>query len=233
LGSTLCDEGGSEIGKLLRLQSEELISGLGCLQGARCRLAGADQRVDARLGVTEVRDDTGLHRQGILERADAVLPSRIRIGDHAGVVALQGGTSVAIGECALDRLHVEGDPLGLAEQSPGRIDLALQRGQGRLRQAGQVLGLIDEAGRLLLDLRDLIVDLLQRTSGLEDVRRVVGRIVDDPAELSMGGRCEDRCRQWQAGNGAGEHGTAQHGHGHRTGPFSDCDGFSVQGAEHP
>src|SRR3546814_21064640 len=71
------------------------------------------------------------------------------------------------------------DALGLAQQLPGPINLLLKRRERRDRQAGEILRLVDEAGRLVLDLLDLVVDLLQRAGRLQDVRRLVGRVIDD------------------------------------------------------
>src|SRR3546814_5152485 len=60
------------------------------------------------------------------------------------------------------------DALGLAQQLPGLINLLLKRRERRDRQAGEILRLVDEAGRLVLDLLDLVVDLLQRAGRLQD-----------------------------------------------------------------
>src|SRR3546814_4911538 len=86
------------------------------------------------------------------------------------MVAGERTALVAAFERLLDALHIIGDALGLAQQLPGLINLLLKRRERRDRQAGEILRLVDEAGRLVLDLLDLVVDLLQRAGRLQDVR---------------------------------------------------------------
>src|SRR3546814_10015256 len=62
--------------------------------------------------------------------------------------------------------------------------LLLKRLDRRDRQTGKIAGLVDEAGRLVLDLLDLVVDLLQRPGGGQHVLRVVaGRSEEHTSEL--------------------------------------------------
>jgi hypothetical protein len=56
-------------------------------------------------------------------------------------------------------------------------NLLLQRLDRRDRQTGKISGLVDEAGRLVLDLLDLVVDLLQRPGGGQYVLRVVAGVI--------------------------------------------------------
>ena len=65
------------------------------------------------------------------------------------------------------------------------VDRLLELGQRRIRQARQVLGLVDEHVGLVLQAVNLVVDLLQRARGGEHVLREVAGIVDD--QLRAGG----------------------------------------------
>src|SRR3546814_18756662 len=51
---------------------------------------------------------------------------------------------------------------------------------------------MDQTGRLVLKRRDLVVDLLKRPRGSQQILGVVGGVVDDPAELRVGGRGHKR-----------------------------------------
>src|SRR3546814_2580367 len=100
---------------------------------------------------------------------------------------------VARVERLLDVADIKSDPLRFAEQGAGAVDLALQLLERRDRQARQVACLVRERRRLILQLLDLIVDLLERARGGQDVLGVIAGIVDDPAHP---GRGRDRhCRR--------------------------------------
>ena len=71
-----------EIGKLLRLQCEELIAGLARLQGARRTLARGHKGRHLRAVRIEIPDDGGLHPHGVLKTGDRVLPAHLRVGDQ-------------------------------------------------------------------------------------------------------------------------------------------------------
>lgn len=88
-------------------------------------------------------------------------------------------------ESALDGADIVGDALGFVQQLLGLPDLVLQGLHDRQRQALKVLRLVDERRRLVLQHADLVVDLLKRASGSQHVLRVIGRIVNDPAELGV------------------------------------------------
>ena len=93
----------------------------------------------------------------------------------------------------LDVGHIIGNALGLVQQLPGLVDLALQRLDRRDGQTGEIARFVDQAGRLILDLLDLVVDLLQRPGGGQHVLRVVAGIIDNPAELGL---------RWRGDHGA-------------------------------
>src|SRR3546814_1436116 len=56
---------------------------------------------------------------------------------------------------------------------------------------------------LVLELPDLVVDLLQRPRGGQDVLRIVARIVDDAAKLGISGRWHQRGRGQRQDRGTG------------------------------
>src|SRR3546814_7096202 len=97
-------------------------------------------------------------------------------------------------ELALDRLHIVSHALGLLDQLLRLADLRLQRLQNSQRQALEVARLIDQRSCLVLELQDLVVELLQRPRGGQDVLRIVTRIVDDDAKLGIHGRWHQRGR---------------------------------------
>ncbi|GCC47689.1 hypothetical protein chiPu_0032009, partial [Chiloscyllium punctatum] len=80
-------------------------------------------------------------------------------------------------------LDIEGNALRLAQKLLRLLDVLLKLLERGIRQARQILRLIDEALRLILQAGDLVVDLLQRARGREDVLRVVARIEDCPLRL--------------------------------------------------
>src|SRR3546814_6602719 len=75
------------------------------------------------------------------------------------------------------------------------LDGLLELLERRKGQACKVARLIDQTGRLVLKRRDLVVDLLKRPRGSQKILGVVGGVVDDPAELRVGGRGHKRDRR--------------------------------------
>ena len=61
-----------------------------------------------------------------------------------------------------------------------------------IRQAREVLGLVDQHLRLVLQALDLVVDLLQLARGGQHVLREVGRVEDDPLRVRRNGRDRER-----------------------------------------
>ena len=200
-----------EIGELLRLQGEKLVARLRCLKCAGCGLARRNEAVHRRARAVDVTDDAGLNAQRVLERADAILPARIGVGDHLRVGAGERGASVAAVECLLDVSHVVGDPLRFAEKLLRALDLLLQLLERTERQRGEIARLVGEARRCLLDLLNLVVDLLERPSRRQHILGVVRRIIDDPAELGVGGRGCGDADQARRGDRTGQHGAAENG----------------------
>ena len=208
-----CHHGG-QIGELLRLEREELITGLGGLKRAGRRLAGCHQLVHRRARAFDIADDTGLHLQRIFERADAGFPAIFCPRHKCPLRSGQVNILVLRGKLRLDLLHVIRHALGLGQKLLGLADLRLQRCQHGQRQGRQVLGLIDQRRRFVLERFDLVVDLLQRARGGQDVLRIVAGVVDDPAELGVGG-CRD-----------------QHGCGHRQHGGTGCKRITETGNCH-
>jgi hypothetical protein len=144
------------------------------------------QLVHRRARAFDIADDTGLHLQRIFKRTDAGFPA-IFCACHKCL--LRGGqVDILVLGCklGLDLLHVIGHPLGLGQKLLGLADLRLQRRQHGQRQGRQILGLIDQRCRFVLERFDLIVDLLECPRGRQDVLRIVAGVVDDPAELGIG-----------------------------------------------
>src|SRR3954468_22598713 len=77
LRPALCRDSGGEVGKLLRLKCEDLIAGLGCLQGAARTLARRHERRCLDTIGVEIADDTGLDPERVLQRSDGILPPRL------------------------------------------------------------------------------------------------------------------------------------------------------------
>src|SRR3546814_15010392 len=85
------------------------------------------------------------------------------------------------------------------------LPILLELLERRKGQACKVARLIDQTGRLVLKRRDLVVDLLKRPRGSQKILGVVGGVVDDPAELLVGGRGHKRDRR----DGGGQQRSAQ------------------------
>ena len=191
------------------MQGEKLIAGLAGLQRAGRRLTRRNQIFHGGAGAVDIADDTGLHLERILKGADAVFPARIGIGDHLRVAAGKRRSLVTIGERLVDLLHIIGDSLGFAEQPLRLANLILQGLKRAEWQRSEIAGLVDEAGRLVLDLPDLIVDLFERPGGGQQVLRVIGRIIDDPAKL-----CVSRAHKGKANDARGGKNTGHKGRAH-------------------
>ena len=93
-------------------------------------------------------------------------------------------------ERTVDLLDIIGDALSLGEQLLGTLDRLFQLQQRRERQRGQILRLVDQHLRLVLQRHDLVVDLLQGTSGRQYVLRIVIGIEHD--QLRGGGFGTDK-----------------------------------------
>jgi hypothetical protein len=61
----------------------------------------------------------------------------------------------------------------------GSLDRLLELLQRGIRQAGEILGLVDQHLRLILQRGDLVVDLLKLTRGRQNVLRIVVGIEHD------------------------------------------------------
>src|SRR3546814_2636808 len=76
--------------------------------------------------------------------------------------------------------------LRLPEQGLRLPDLRLQRFEHGQWQRLQVARFVDERGRLVLKLPDLVVDLLKRARSGQDVLGIVARVEHHAAELGTG-----------------------------------------------
>ena len=88
-------------------------------------------------------------------------------------------TPVGRRECTIDLLDVVGDALSLGEKLLRSLDRLLQLQQRRERQGRQILRLVDQHLRLILQRNDLIVDLLQSSSGGQHVLRIIVGVEND------------------------------------------------------
>src|SRR5450756_1263784 len=73
----------------------------------------------------------------------------------------------------IDLLHIVGNTLRLVQKLLGALDRRLQLLERGIWQGRKILRLIDQHLRLILQRGDLVIDLLQRTSGGENILRVV------------------------------------------------------------
>src|SRR3546814_13493243 len=115
--------------------------------------------------------------------------SSVGVTDPLAFRGGQIGAIVALGECCLDVLDMVGDALRRPQQLACLLNLLLQRRQRRNRQAGQVLRLIDQRLRLVIDLPNLLVDRLEASRAGQHILRILTRIVDDAADLRARRKC--------------------------------------------
>src|SRR3546814_14513283 len=113
----------------------------------------------------------------------------MRISDWSSDVCSSDLVLILPSELALERLHIVSHALGLLDQLLRLADLRLQRLQHSQRQALEVARLIDQRSCLVLELPDLVVDLLQRPRGGQDVLRIVRS-----EERRVGKECISTCR---------------------------------------
>ena len=125
LRASLCRDGGGEIGELLRLQRQELVAGLCCLERPGRRLARRHQRRHLGAVCVDIADDAGLHLERVLERRDRVPPALACTVDQ-GLVARAGRRGTIRGrEGTIDLTHVVSDPLRLPEKLLRALDRLL------------------------------------------------------------------------------------------------------------
>ena len=167
------------------LQCQQLVASLCCLQGARGGLACGNEAAERIARTFDIGNRARLDLEGIFEGRHAVLPARLGAFDHRPLRGTERYVLVMLVESALDGADIVGDALGFVQQLLGLPDLVLQGLHDRQRQALKVLRLVDERRRLVLQHADLVVDLLKRARGSQHVLRVIGRIVNDPAELGV------------------------------------------------
>ena len=90
------------------------------------------------------------------------------------------GARISGRERAIDLLDVVGDALRLSQQLLGPLDRRLKLLQRRVWQVREISRLIDQHLRLVLQRRDLVVDLLQLARRSQDILGIVVGIEDDP-----------------------------------------------------
>ena len=144
------DERG-EVGELLGLEREKLVARLRRLKRACRRLARSDQRRHLRAVGVDIADHGGLHTHRVLQAADRVLPTRLRIGDELCVRRRHRGGRVFLAEDLIDLLDVVGDVLRLGEKLLGALHRLLKLLQRGVRQAREIAGLIDKRLRIVLE----------------------------------------------------------------------------------
>ena len=120
-------------------------------------------------------------------------PCLLRVLDDLGVghgCVILFGKQAAIG--AVDLRDLIGDALRIEDQPVDLTQRGLQVAGNGGREAREVLRLVDQHLRLVGELLDLVVDLLQRANGGQQVLAVVGRIEDRD-------RMRRRCGDSQSG----------------------------------
>src|SRR6266540_386730 len=180
LRARVCRNKRSQIGELFGLQCEELVAGLYRLQTPHSGLARGDECIGLAARGVEVLHDTRLDPERILIRGQRVLPALLRIADEL----LRGGRAgvalrVETLEGLIDLVDVVGQALRLVEQLLRACERLLDGLQARIGQARQVLRLIEQHLRLVLQAGDLVVDLLQGAGGLQHVLGVVRGVIND------------------------------------------------------
>src|SRR6266404_2717159 len=116
LRPTLRGDGRGQIGELLRLKRQELVTRLGRLECASRTLARPDKRRHLGPIRVEVADDPGLNAQGILQAGHGVLPACLRVGDQRLVRLACRCRRVGRRKRLIDLLDIKGDPLRLPEE---------------------------------------------------------------------------------------------------------------------
>ena len=171
-----------------RHEAHELTGGL------QDRLAG----INAVTRGVERLHHAGLHAERIVVCGERILPARLRIVEE---LLGRGRAGVALRIAALERLvdlaDVVGETLGLADQLLGprhRLLDGLPRG---IRQAREIPRLVEQHLCLVLQAGDLVVDLLQRASGLQHVLGVVRGVIDDHLPATRHG-CEREADEGRA-----------------------------------
>jgi len=186
--SSACALPVGQVGQLAGLQCQQLVASLCCLQGTRGGLARRNEAAERFARTVDIGNCARLDLEGIFEGRHAVLPARLGAVDHRLLRGTERNVLVVQVESALDGADIVGDALGFVQQSLGLLDLVLQGLHERERQAFEISRFVDERVRLVLEHAYLVVDLLERARSGQDVLRVIGRIVDDSAELGVCGR---------------------------------------------
>src|SRR5690606_18338719 len=109
-----------------------------------------------------------------------------RIRDQLLIGGRERDLAVLLLECLIDLPDFERDVLRLAQKLLRPLHVLLKLLEGGIWQAGEVAGLIDEHLRFVLKGGDLIVDLLERTRGGQNVLRIIRRVIDDAPEPELG-----------------------------------------------
>src|SRR5690606_5185798 len=136
--------------------------------------------------VAYVRDDAVLDVHRLAECRHrtvelAACPCDALVAGEASVEAVWKQLAIAL----VELIDAEADALRLAHQPVDLLETPLKLSELRKVDAREVPRLVDEHLRLVLERLYLIVDLLERARGGEQVLRVVGGIEHDAAELGM------------------------------------------------
>ena len=143
LGPPLRSDRRREIGKLLRLESHELVTGLRRLQRPCRALAGIDQGGHLGAVGVEITDHRRLNAQSILQARHGILPTRLRIGDQRLGRLIRRCRRIGRRKGPIDLLDIVGDVLRLQQEVDGdSIALRFRAPQREMRfnQARQDVG---------------------------------------------------------------------------------------------
>src|SRR5690606_34223710 len=168
---------GLDLQLLLGGEREQLVGRLLRLERSFGALARGDD-LGERLGIVAyVRDDAVLdvHRLAECRHRTVELtacPCDALVAGEASVEAVRKQLAIAL----VELIDAEADALRLAHQPVDLLETPLKLSELRKVDAREVPRLVDEHLRLVLERLYLIVDLLERARGGEQVLRVVGGI---------------------------------------------------------
>ena len=170
---------------LLGDQREQLISGLLDLQCALRSLAAGHEAVERCLVCRDVFDHLRLDGHRLLIGGHR----RRQPGTGIGDVLVVGQRRIEARRVKrlillIEQSDVELDVRRLPHQLVDLLDVLLEHRELGETDDAQILRLIDQALRLVLEHGDLVVDLLQRSRGGQDVLTVVGRVSTGATKLA-------------------------------------------------
>ena len=190
---------------LLGRQRQQLVCGLLRLQRPFGALALCNDRGQGLSIRCDILDDLRLHSHGLLIGGHGRIEATACC-DHLLIGTQRRGEALRekLAELLVEAGYLKPYALRLAHQLVDLPEGLSQRLQFREIDSGQVLRLIDQAVRFVLQGFDLVVDLLKRARGGQDVLTVIARIEDDEG---LSRRCWQCQTEGQRTTGSDREGT--------------------------